>query len=90
METTASSCPPAHSIGKLCVGGDWAWAHGDVSALRHIAQQLAVRFGEPTHCDLMNLAELCLHDLDAAGALWAGLKARLYPTSPQPIAHRLP
>lgn len=30
-----------HTIGELCVGGDWACAHGDFSALREVTQQLA-------------------------------------------------
>ena len=73
---------PSRSIGQLCVGADWAWAHGEFSALRHIAQQLAVRFGEPVHHDLVELSDLCLHDLDTAGTLWARLKDRLDRSSP--------
>ena len=26
----------AHAIGELCVSGDWACAHGDLSALRDV------------------------------------------------------
>ena len=78
METTATGSFTARSVGELCIGGDWAWAHGDFGALRYIAQQLAIGFGEPIHCDLTKLADLCLCDLDAAGTLWAQLKDQLY------------
>ena len=68
----------AHDIGELCIGGDWACAHGDVSGLRDIAGQLADYAAEPLHCQLRSLAELCRFDPDRATALWAGLRDRVY------------
>jgi len=82
METAAACSITTLSFGELCVGGDWASAHGDFSALRNVAQQLAIQFGEPVHCDLIKLADLCLYDLDAAGALWSRLKYQLSRSSP--------
>jgi len=64
-------------VGELCIGGDWAQAHGDFGALRHIAQQLAGSVHEPVRGDLVKLADLCLCDLERAGALWDRLKASL-------------
>lgn len=66
------------AIGKLCVGGDWACAHGDLSALRHVAQQLADYVPEPIHCELEALSAACAAEPDRAAALWDALKNRLY------------
>lgn len=72
----------AHRIGVLCIGGDWACAHGDLSGLHDVARQLAAHVGEPLHCEVMALADLCQGDGDRAGALWATLRARLSQHSP--------
>jgi hypothetical protein len=60
------------------VGGDWACAHGDLSGLRYVAQQLADYAAEPVHCELVELATACREDPDRAVALWNRLKPRLY------------
>jgi hypothetical protein len=78
MAAVTRSHTTPHSIGELCVGGDWAQADGDFETLRHIAQQLATRAGEPLHCELTKLADLCLYDLDRASALWDQLKGTLF------------
>ncbi|HEY5922230.1 MAG TPA: hypothetical protein VIV11_11190 [Kofleriaceae bacterium] len=64
-------------IGKLCVGGAWACAHGDFGGLRFVAQQLSVYVPEPFHGELVALACLCNDDPDRAAALWNRLKDRL-------------
>jgi hypothetical protein len=68
----------SHEIGKLCVGGDWACAQGDLDGLRHVVQQLAAYVPEPLHCELERLASDCGADPDRATALWDALKDRLY------------
>lgn len=73
------SAPDPRAIGKLCMGGDWACAHGDFGALRHIAQRLATAAREPLHCELIALADACLDGEDRAAELWHRLRARLYP-----------
>lgn len=78
MATIAGSCATVHSIGELCVGGDWAQAHGDFEALRYIAQRLAKDAPEPLHCRLVRLADMCLADPDGAGEVWDRLKDALY------------
>jgi hypothetical protein len=60
----------SHSVGKLCVGGDWACAHGDFGGLRYIAQQLADYAPEPVRRDLAALASACANDPVRAIALW--------------------
>ena len=80
MATTRAA---PHPLGTLCVGGDWARAHGDFETLRCIAQQLAGGVAEPLHCDLMELADLCLYDLDTASASWDLVKHRLLGSSPE-------
>ncbi|MBS1124505.1 MAG: hypothetical protein H6Q90_6733 [Deltaproteobacteria bacterium] len=69
--------PTPHAIGELCVGGDWACAHGDLAALRHVAQRLAVHAREPVHCELLDLAEACNYDPDHAVELWVRIKDRV-------------
>lgn len=71
-----------YSIGELCVGGDWACAHGDVGALRNIAHELAVRVHEPLHCALVALAEACERAPDSAPHAWWELKARIWQSLP--------
>jgi hypothetical protein len=66
-----------HTIGELCIGGDWACAHGDAEALGDIAEQLAARLPEPIHCELVDLATTCRSDLGRATGIWTQLKARL-------------
>jgi hypothetical protein len=73
--------PSAHEIGKLCVGGDWACAHGDLGALRHVAQTLAVHAKEPIHCKLVELAEACTWDPEHAVARWMQVRDQLYDTA---------
>jgi hypothetical protein len=74
-ETHRNEAPRA--IGELWVGGDWACAHGDFSALRHVAHCLAACTPEPLHGELLELADACASDPDRAGILWDRLKCRL-------------
>lgn len=67
----------AHEIGTLRIGGDWACAHGDLSALRHVAQCLAVHVDEPLHRELLALAETCSDDPDHAVERWVRIKDQL-------------
>ena len=71
METHAA-------IGRLCVGGDWACANGDLGGLRYVAQQLASYMPESLNSELAALAESCASDPDAAVARWDCLKRRVY------------
>ena len=66
--------PISRAISTLCVGGDWACAHGDLEALGDIAGRLAGYTYETLHRELCELAELCRSDPDHAVALWIRLK----------------
>jgi len=66
-----------HAIGKLCVGGDWACAHGDIEALGYIAGRLAEYTRESLHGELVELADLCRCDSDRAVATWLRLKKQV-------------
>jgi hypothetical protein len=68
----------SETVGKLCVGGDWACAHGDFAGLRQIVRQLADYAPEPIHCELVELASACSADPDRAALLWQRLKDLLY------------
>lgn len=68
---------PQVRIGELCFGGDWACAHGDLSGLADIAQQLAARAREPLHCDLAEVVEACRVDPVRATELWFAIRDRV-------------
>lgn len=61
----------ARAIGALCVGADWACAHGDLAGLRHVARELAAHVPEPLRGKLLEIARACLVDPDRAAARWA-------------------
>jgi len=63
-------------IGELCVGADWACAHGDLEALQFVATELATNVVEPLQHDLIALADACLHDPDRAVERWVRFKER--------------
>jgi len=73
--------PVSHEVGRLCIGGDWACAHGDLEALRHVAQCLAAFAHEPMHCELFELAEACTYAPDHAVDLWVRIKGQLLRSS---------
>jgi hypothetical protein len=64
-------------LGKLCVGGDWACAHGDFAALRHVAHRLAHCPGVALQAELAELEGTCRRDPVRAAALWSQLKREL-------------
>lgn len=66
--------PHARMIGKLCLGGDWACANGDIGALGGIAERLVSCSPETLHRELARLSELCRCDPDHAAAAWVQLK----------------
>jgi len=76
-----SSRAPRHTsstIGKLCVGADWACSNGDFEALRHVARSLAAYTEEPLHCELMGLADACASDPEHAVEQWMRIKDVLF------------
>ncbi|HEY0478609.1 MAG TPA: hypothetical protein VGD37_13920 [Kofleriaceae bacterium] len=75
--------PLARTVGKLCVGGDWACAHGDLEALGDVASRLVRCTPEPLHKDLAGLCALCSADPDQASAAWVRLKNRVLQTLPR-------
>jgi hypothetical protein len=81
MVTNSASSHPnvvGHSIGELCVGGDWACAHGDFGALGNIARTLADGVDEPLHCALVALADACVNDPERAATAWWNLKTHIW------------
>ena len=64
-------------IGKLCLGGDWACANGDLGALGDIAERLLTCSPQALHRELAGLSDLCRHDPDRAAAAWVQLKNRV-------------
>ena len=74
--------PITRTIGKLCLGGDWACANGDLEALGDIAHRLVVCTPEPLHDELTGLSGLCRSDPDHATAAWVELKSRILRSVP--------
>ena len=72
-----SQDPLARTVGKLCLGGDWACANGDLGALGHIAERLANCTPERLHGELIGLSKLCRTDPDHATAAWVRLKSEV-------------
>jgi len=71
------STTTARTIGQLCVGGDWACAHGELEALGDVAERLADYTREPLHRELVELSMLCHSDPQQATALWTRLKTQV-------------
>jgi len=69
--------PVARTVGKLCLGGDWACANGDLEALGDIASRLVSCTPERLHRELRGLSELCRTDPDRATGTWVRLKSRV-------------
>jgi hypothetical protein len=69
--------PYTRMIGKLCLGGDWACANGNLGALGDIAERLITCSPAALHRELTGLSALCRHDPDRATAAWVQLKARV-------------
>ena len=67
----------ARTVGQLCVGGDWACAHGELEALGDVAERLADYTREPLHHALVELSMLCRRDPQQATALWTRLKPQV-------------
>jgi hypothetical protein len=84
VQAFTSTRGTVHTIGELCVDGDWACAHGDLSALRDVAQQLAAYIPEPMHCHLTALADACYAEPGRAGELWNRLKEHIYQSADRP------
>ena len=72
----------SHLIGVLCVGGDWACAHGDFETVGHLTRRLAGLVGEPIHCELTALAEVCTTDPRRAVDAWTEAKILVGESNP--------
>lgn len=72
-----SQDPSTRVIGKLCLGGDWACANGDLEALGDIAARLVPHTAEPLRSELVALSALCRDDPDHATAVWGRLRSRV-------------
>lgn len=77
-----SQDPCTRTIGKLCLGGDWACANGNLEALGDIAARLVGCTPEPLRSELATLPRLCRDDPDHATALWVRLKDRVLRSVP--------
>jgi hypothetical protein len=64
-------------LGELCVGGDWACAHGDFAALRQVARRLVSCADASLQAKLTELEGSCRRDPARAAALWSQLKHEL-------------
>jgi len=83
MRRPRASSPPESdlAVGKLCVGGDWACANGDLDSLGHIAGLLAAK--DPR---LVPLAEICRREPERAVAAWNQIKEAVRPSKLNPAS----
>jgi hypothetical protein len=78
MPPTPCTAEVNETIGKLCVGGDWACAHGDFSGLRYVARRLASNAPERIQGQLAELIAACSAAPERAAVLWASTKSQLH------------
>ena len=69
--------PYTRMIGKLCLGGDWACANGNLEALGDVAERLLTCTPASLRRELAALSAQCREDPDRATAAWVQLKARV-------------
>lgn len=65
------------SVGQLCIGGDWACAHGDFETLQFVARRIADLTPEPQRREIADLAHRCAADPEHAVEAWVDLKRRV-------------
>ncbi len=65
---------PNQTISSLCMGGDWACAHGDFAGLREVAHQLG-SYVPDVRQQAEAVVNACRSDIDHASALWVDLAA---------------
>ena len=63
------------TIAALCIGGDWACAHGDFAGLSDVARQLGEHVPASLRPDLDAVVEACHRDVDHASELWVRARA---------------
>jgi hypothetical protein len=74
--------PRARMIGRLCLGGDWACANGDLDALGDIAERLVRCSPEAMRGELTGLSACCRGELHQATVAWVKLKSRVLRSAP--------
>jgi hypothetical protein len=67
---------PSHTISTLCLGGEWACAHGDFAALRDVARRLEPYVPEVLD-ELHELETACRSDIDHASEICVHVEHRI-------------
>jgi hypothetical protein len=75
--TSRNHRDPAHEIGVLLLGADWAIAHGEAGGLADVANRLSKCVNEAMCSDLRTVSSLCRHDFEHAVSRWLELRARI-------------
>jgi hypothetical protein len=65
-----------HAISALCLGGEWACAHGDFAGLRDVARRLEQYVPEVLD-ELHELETACQRDIDHASEIWVHVERRI-------------
>jgi hypothetical protein len=65
-----------HAISALCLGGEWAMAHGDFAGLRDVARRLEQYVPEVLD-ELQALETACQEDIDRASEIWVHVERRI-------------
>ena len=64
------------AISALCLGGEWACAHGDFAGLRDVARRLEPYAPEALD-ELHALETACQNDIDHASEIWVHVERRI-------------
>lgn len=64
-------------MGQLCIGGDWACAHGNFETLQFLARSIAELTPEPLRREVADLALRCATDPEHAVEAWVVLTDRV-------------
>jgi hypothetical protein len=65
-----------HVISALCLGGEWAMAHGDFAGLRDVARRLEQYVPEVLD-ELHELETACQKDIEHASEIWVHVERRI-------------
>ena len=71
---------PVHAISALCLGGEWACAHGEFAGLRDVARRLETYVPEVLD-ELRELEDACRGDIDHASAIWVQVERHITATT---------
>jgi hypothetical protein len=81
---------PAHPMGALFVGGDWACAEGQLGTLAYVADLLSRCVAEPLRIELVALVRTCHDRPEGAAREWMRVRALAQRALREPVVDCAP